>query len=53
VRQRPRGLGQPYELWTLQRLADYLAELTGIRHRRESRESRLNALSASFLKCGR
>ena len=31
VRQRPRGLGQPYSLWTLQRLADYLAELTGIR----------------------
>jgi transposase len=31
VRQRPRGLGQPYSLWTLQRLADYLAERTGIR----------------------
>ena len=31
VRQRPRGLGQPYSLWTLQRLADYLAELTGLR----------------------
>jgi transposase len=31
VRQRPRSLGQPYSLWTLQRLADYLAELTGIR----------------------
>lgn len=31
VRQRPRCLGQPYSLWTLQRLADYLAELTGIR----------------------
>lgn len=31
VRQRPRALGQPYSLWTLQRLADYLAELTGIR----------------------
>lgn len=31
VRQRPRGLGQPYSLWTLQRLADYLAELPGIR----------------------
>ena len=31
VRQRPRGLGQPYSLWTLQRLADYLAGLTGIR----------------------
>lgn len=31
VRQRPRSLGQPYSLWTLQRLADYLAERTGIR----------------------
>ncbi len=31
VRQRPRGLGQPYSLWTLQRLADYLAEVTGLR----------------------
>jgi transposase len=31
VRQRPRALGRPYSLWTLQRLADYLAELTGIR----------------------
>jgi transposase len=31
VRHRPRALGQPYSLWTLQRLADYLAEETGIR----------------------
>ena len=31
VRQRPRSLGQPYSLWTVQRLADYLAEPTGIR----------------------
>ena len=31
VRQRPRSLGQPYSLWTLQRLADYLAEETGLR----------------------
>ncbi|GHO49832.1 helix-turn-helix domain-containing protein [Ktedonospora formicarum] len=31
VRQRPRGLGQPYSMWTLQRLADYMAEQTGIR----------------------
>ena len=31
VRQRPRSLGQHYSLWTLQRLADYLAELTGLR----------------------
>ena len=25
-RGRPRSLNQPYSLWTLQRLADYLAE---------------------------
>jgi len=31
VRRRPRSLGCPYSLWTLQRLADYLAERTGIR----------------------
>jgi transposase len=35
VRRRPRSLGLPYSLWTLQRLADYLAdylaEETGIR----------------------
>jgi transposase len=31
VRHRPRSLGQPYTLWTLQRLADYMAEQTGIR----------------------
>ena len=31
VRQRPRSLGQPSSLWTVQRLADYLAEQTGIR----------------------
>ena len=31
VRQRPRSLGQPYSLWTLARLADYMAEATGIR----------------------
>jgi transposase len=31
VRLRPRSLGQPYSMWTLQRLADYLAEQTGIR----------------------
>jgi len=29
VRQRPRSLGQPYSMWTLQRLADYMAEQTG------------------------
>jgi transposase len=31
VRQRPRALGQPYSLWTLQRLADFMAEETGTR----------------------
>jgi transposase len=31
ARRRPRSLGQPYSLWTLQRLADYMAEQTGIR----------------------
>jgi len=31
VRQRPRSLDQPYSLWTLQRLADYMAEQSGIR----------------------
>ncbi len=36
ARQRPRSLGQPYSLWTLQRLADYMAEQTGIRVEGES-----------------
>src|SRR5579875_2404553 len=31
VRRRPRSLGQPYSMWTLQRLPDYMAEQTGIR----------------------
>lgn len=31
VRQRPRSLDLPYSLWTNQRLADVLAEETGIR----------------------
>jgi transposase len=31
VRLRPRGLGLPFSMWTLARLADYLAEQTGIR----------------------
>lgn len=31
VRQRPRALGQPYSMWTLQRLADFMAEETGLR----------------------
>lgn len=31
VRVRPRSLGLPYSLWTLARLANYMAEQTGIR----------------------
>lgn len=31
VRRRPRSLEQPYSMWTLQRLADYMAEHTGLR----------------------
>ena len=31
VRRRPRSLGQPFSLWTLRRLAEYLAEQTGVR----------------------
>jgi len=36
VRRRPRSLGQPYSMWTLQRLSDYMAEQTGIRASYES-----------------
>lgn len=31
VRRRPRSLDLPFSLWTLQRLADYMAEESGIR----------------------
>jgi hypothetical protein len=31
VRVRPRSLDLPFSMWTLQRLADYLAEEAGIR----------------------
>ena len=31
ARRRPRGLGLPFSLWTASRLADHLAEATGIR----------------------
>jgi len=31
VRQRPRSLGEPFSLWTLQRLAEYMAQVTGVR----------------------
>jgi transposase len=30
-RRRPRSLGLPFSLWTLQRLADYMAQSTSIR----------------------
>jgi transposase len=43
VRQRPRSLGQPYSLWTLQRLADYMAERTGIRVEAETVRVHLKA----------
>jgi transposase len=36
VRVRPRSLNLEYSLWTLQRLADYMAEQTGIRVERET-----------------
>ena len=31
VRSRPRSLGLEYSMWTLRRLADYLAEQSGVR----------------------
>jgi transposase len=31
VRRRPRALGLPFSLWTAARLADHLAEATGLR----------------------
>lgn len=43
VRVRPRSLGQPYSLWTLARLADYLAEQTGIRVEAETVRCHLKA----------
>lgn len=36
VRIRPRALEQPFSLWTLQRLADFMAEESGIRLSDES-----------------
>jgi transposase len=43
VRRRPRSLGLPFSLWTLQRLADYMAERTGIRVTYESVRAHLKA----------
>ena len=36
VRRRPRSLEQPYSLWTLERLVDYMAEETGLRFSKET-----------------
>jgi transposase len=43
VRRHPRSLGQPFSLWTCQRLADYLAEQTGIRVQDETVRYHLKA----------
>lgn len=43
VRLRPRSLGLPYSLWTLARLADYMAEQTGIRVEAETVRRYLHA----------
>ena len=43
VRRRPRALGLPFSLWTGERLADYLAEQTGIRASTTSVYRLLNA----------
>ena len=43
VRRRPRALGLPFSLWTCERLADYLAEETGIRLSRQSVNKYLKA----------
>lgn len=43
VRRRPRSLGQAYSVWTLQRLADYMAAETGIRVSGETARKLLKA----------
>jgi transposase len=43
VRHRPRSLGLPFSLWTLRRLADHMAERTGIRVEYETVRLRLKA----------
>lgn len=47
VRRRPRSLGLPYSTWTLQRLADELAERTGIRVQKET--VRVHLLAAEIV----
>jgi len=41
VRLRPRSLSLPFSLWTLDRLADYMAEQTGVRVEGETVRVRL------------
>lgn len=48
VRHRPRALGLPYSLWTLDRLADYMAEQTGIRICLEAVRKHLKAKGIVF-----
>jgi len=43
VRHRPRALNQDYSLWTLERLADYMAAETGIRVSVDTVRRRLKA----------
>lgn len=43
VRRRPRSLELPYSLWTLERLANYMAEQTGIRVKAETVRAHLKA----------
>ncbi len=43
VRLRPWSLGQPYSVWTLARLAAYLAQQTGIRVEAETVRCHLKA----------
>jgi transposase len=43
VRRRPRSLGLPFSLWTLHRLAEYMAEQTGIRVQYETVRVHLKA----------
>src|SRR5258706_4852273 len=43
VRRRPRSLDLPYSIWTLQRLADELAQQTGIRLQEETARGHLQA----------
>jgi transposase len=43
ARRRPRSLELPFSLWTLRRLADYMAEQTGIRVEYETVRLQLKA----------